>query len=437
MTCSRRFFGRGVATSIRRLVQIAPCLWWLASACGSDPTDENVPPEPTTGSLELTISTTGHDLDPNGYTLAIDDGAPMTAPANGTVTYEEIPGAHVLSVTGLDENCVLQEQTPLPFTVTAGLQTKVALNVTCTFANTLAFTQGGKLYITSADSSAVPRQIGEGYWIRWSPDGSTLALVSPHRVALADAEGGNVRVLVELPSDGPRPQFAQVAVWSPDATSLWLSHGSAHNQFLASVSTIHPDGLVFYDNIVLQLRAPVPSWSPDGHHFALSGPTFMIGTFSPAVELERTLTTGDYPDWSPDGSRIAFEARLPSDSSIHTIAPDGTDDRDLSPSSSADPRERWPRWSPDGKELSFLVHSPDETNTFINELWVMDALGGNRRRMVPQVDVWGTPVPWSRDGTRLAFRFPSGQLAVINRDGTGLTPVSPPGDAVISWDWRP
>ena len=38
------------------------------------------------------------------------------------------------------------------------------------------FTQGGKLYITSADSGAVPRQIGEGYYyVSWSPDGSTHA----------------------------------------------------------------------------------------------------------------------------------------------------------------------------------------------------------------------------------------------------------------------
>jgi dipeptidyl aminopeptidase/acylaminoacyl peptidase len=421
------------AMSMRRLVLI--CLWWLALACGNDP-EENVPPEPTTGALELTISTTGHDLDPNGYTLAIDDGAPMAAPANGTVTHEEMSGAHVLSVTDLDENCVLQEQIPFPFTVTAGLQTKVALNVTCTFANTLAFTQGGKLYITSADSGAVPRQIGEGYWIRWSPDGSTLALVSPHRVALADAEGGNVRVLYEVPDQVGSSQFAEVAVWSPDGTSLWLSNGSVHNQSLVSLSTIRPDGLVFYD-LVLQLRAPVPSWSPDGHHFVVSAQEFLISTFSAAGEVERALAPGNYPDWSPDGSRIAFEARQPSDSSIHTIAPDGTDERDLSPLSSGIPRERSPRWSPDGGELSFLVHSPDETDILINELWVMDALGGSRRRLVPQVKGYGRFVPWSRDGARLAFQLPSGQLAVIKRDGTGLTPVSPMGDAVISWDWRP
>jgi hypothetical protein len=33
--------------------------------------------------------------------------------------------------------------------------------------------------------------------------------------------------------------------------------------------------------------------------------------------------------------------------------------------------------------------------------------------------------------------LPSGQLTVVKRDGTGLTPVSPMGDRVSSWDWRP
>ena len=227
--------------------------------------------------LELTISTTGRNLDPNGYTLIVDDGALMAAPANGTVTQEETPGTHVLSLTDLDENCVLQEQVPFAFTVAAGLRTKVTLHITCTFANTLAFTQGGKRYITSADPGTVPRQIGEGYYhVSWSPEGSTLALVEPRTVSLADADGGNVRVLYRMEGEIPVSQFAR-AVWSPDGTSLLVNYGSAHNQFLGFLSTIHPAGelgsLEYSPQCrpVQEMRAPAPSWSPDGRHFVVNG----------------------------------------------------------------------------------------------------------------------------------------------------------------------
>ena len=435
---------------IKRSVRILPYLWALTSACGSDPTDGD--DTSGTGTLELTVSTTGHHLDPNGYTVVIDEGAPTPVPANGTVTHDEMePGAHVLSLADLDENCALQEHVPFPFTIAAGLQTKITLHVTCTFANTLAFTQGGRLYLTSADSGAVPRQIGEGYsYVSWSPDGSTLALVEPWTVSLADADGRNVRVLYRLQGyEGF--QFTSGPTWSPDGTSLLVSFGTVHTRWLVALSTIHPtESLGQWDleyspqcRPVQAMRAPVPSWSPDGRHIVVNGwsdtvdvyEVPMICMFSAAGKLERVLVRGDYPAWSPDGSRIAFEAARISDSSIHTIAPDGTAERDLSSSSSAGPRERWPTWSPDGEELSFFVHTPDEPDIYIQELWVMDALGGNRRRLVPQVGE--LRVAWSRDGTRLAFRLSSGQLAVIKRDGTGLTPVSPTGDDVSSWDWRP
>ena len=54
----------------------------VAATCGSPPT---VVPPPNPGTVSLTVSTTGSDLDQNGYTVALDDGSPRTCRPNGSV----------------------------------------------------------------------------------------------------------------------------------------------------------------------------------------------------------------------------------------------------------------------------------------------------------------------------------------------------------------
>jgi hypothetical protein len=430
----------------RKLALLALAGMLLDTGCGSDPTEDSGPPEPTTGALELTVSTTGHDLDPNGYTLSIDEGTPTAVPANGTVTHDDLlPGAHALSLADLDENCAPQEQVPFSFSITAGVQTKVTLHVTCDFANTMAFIQRETLYVTSAEPGAVPRQIGHGYYqVSWSPDGSTLALHDISTLYLADAGGGNVRVVYRQGSNA----FFSDMVWSPDGTSLLLEEHNTHmTYFMFRLRLDHAadsvDVLRFDPRCSGSEHRGNASWSPDGRRFVVDGESFftpMICIFSAEGSLERALAPGDWPAWSPDGSRIAFAGvETPGDfhHTIHTIAPDGTDERNLSTATSFGAGEQWPDWSPDSEGLSFLIALPSDSNAPLYELWVMDPVGGNRRRLVPEVTGYGKDVAWSRDGSRLAFLLRTGQLAVINRDGTGLTPVTPAGAEVTSWSWRP
>ncbi len=64
----------------------------VAATCGSPPT---VVPPPNPGTVSLTVSTTGSDLDQNGYTVALDDGSPQNVSPNGSVTFSGLqPGAH-------------------------------------------------------------------------------------------------------------------------------------------------------------------------------------------------------------------------------------------------------------------------------------------------------------------------------------------------------
>jgi len=389
----------------------------------------------------LTMVTSGADLDPNGYMVALDDGVPTAVPANGSVTLDSVsPGAHTLSFADVDENCALQEEAPVSFSVTEGAQTSVTMHVTCTFANTLAYIQDDTLYITSAEPGAAPRRIGQGYaWLRWSADGSTLALFTYDEVYLADADGGNVRLLHEF--GGFTYPYVTGAVWSPDGTSLLLDLTTirqAHSVVRLSTSGGDPEPFAGGFNA---------AWSPDGRHVLVSTganapPT--LNLFSAEGVLERVLGPGYEAAWSPDGSRIAyldydFDTKA---SSLHTMGPDGSDKRDLTGVSSAVVELHQPRWSPDGRELSFLVATWSDGTTSgptlaTLELWVMPAEGGDRRQLTPLSLSFRDQGAWSRDGAGLAFGALSGQLALIQRDGSGLTPVSPLGGNVTSWGWRP
>src|SRR5947199_7220075 len=76
---------------------------------------------PTTGSLRITVNTTGGDLDLDGYALTIDAAAPQSIAVTGTVMLPDLPtGAHVIELTGLASNCTVAAQNPRSVTVPAG-----------------------------------------------------------------------------------------------------------------------------------------------------------------------------------------------------------------------------------------------------------------------------------------------------------------------------
>ncbi|MDQ3809522.1 MAG: hypothetical protein M3336_04460, partial [Chloroflexota bacterium] len=61
-----------------------------------------------TGTLELTVTTTGRSVDPDGYLVRLDDGDAQAVAANSVVTIDHLAvGPHSLAVTGAAFNCTL------------------------------------------------------------------------------------------------------------------------------------------------------------------------------------------------------------------------------------------------------------------------------------------------------------------------------------------
>lgn len=61
---------------------------------------------PGTGTLIVTTSTTGDDLDPAGYTVSLDGGQGIALGLNGTDTMRDVPAAsHDVKLDGVQSNC--------------------------------------------------------------------------------------------------------------------------------------------------------------------------------------------------------------------------------------------------------------------------------------------------------------------------------------------
>jgi Tol biopolymer transport system component len=111
------------------------------------------------GALRISAATSGAPLDPDGYTVAVDDGASVALGTTGTVTIDPVPeGAHQVRLGGVEPNCVVAGSNPRPVTIVASATTSVSFSLTCT-------SQVGTLVVTTATSGSPA-----------DPDGYTLAL---------------------------------------------------------------------------------------------------------------------------------------------------------------------------------------------------------------------------------------------------------------------
>jgi Tol biopolymer transport system component len=118
--------------------------------------------------------------------------------------------------------------------------------------------------------------------------------------------------------------------------------------------------------------------------------------------------------WSPDGRTIAFtrcrwmppgpQGMTPNTCTVQTISSTGEDLTELAERASA------PAYSPDGKRIAFLsdrdehgthLTGSDEVD-FANELYVMDADGGNPERLTETERLDEESPSWSPDGERIA-----------------------------------
>jgi len=83
------------------------------------------------GSLTVTTSTTGFNLDPDGYTVTIDGTNSQPIATNGSVTFTAPAGANPVGLSGVAANCTVSEANPQTAAVPASGAATTTFTVTC------------------------------------------------------------------------------------------------------------------------------------------------------------------------------------------------------------------------------------------------------------------------------------------------------------------
>ncbi|HEY3013328.1 MAG TPA: hypothetical protein VGJ36_11310 [Gemmatimonadales bacterium] len=98
-----------------------------AASCGDDTTNL------TQGSIQIETTTGGVDLDPDGYTVAVDEESPVDIGISDQLIVNNLGlGTHQLTLAELATNCVTAEgKNPQSISVVGGDTVLVAFEVTC------------------------------------------------------------------------------------------------------------------------------------------------------------------------------------------------------------------------------------------------------------------------------------------------------------------
>ena len=253
-----------------------------------------------------------------------------------------------------------------------------------------------------------------------------------------------------------RPEDLYDVVWasdprlSPDGKTVAYAVNSVdreENTYRSAIWLAAVDGSSPPRQLTAGKKADgMPRWSPDGTRIAFTSnrdsdrkQLYVLpldgGEPLCLTELKEDV---ERPAWSPDNSRIAFAARVPDPAyeeedekkrlprrfTRHRYKLDSvgwTGDRRthifvVPADGSADPQQltdgdfenEAPSWSPDSKQLAFASARDDDWDVQLRQqIWVVDAAGGEPRRVTPDDDYYDLP-SWSPDGSSIACTWTEG-----------------------------
>ena len=334
----------------------------------------------TVGAIQVSATTTGNDIDPDGYTVTVSaDARPLDV--NGQVLFDNIaPATYDVVLSDLTANCTADALTKSAV-VSAGDTAQVAFAVTCEFIT-------GSLEVIAATTG-----------LNLDPDGYTITLDG----AASQAVPTNGSVTFPGLSIGDHSVeisgLAANCAVSDGQTTRTVDVVGGPNQTTFAVSCFQPGSgkLLFHTN--RDGNDEIYSMNQDG-----TGKTNL--TNNPGVDLA--------PDPSPNGLYIAFWTRRDGNDEIYVMGADGSGQTNVSLSAAS---EQDPAWSPDGTRIAYERKS----SATEPDIWVMDADGANKRQLTTYAGMDADPT-WV-DNQTIAFtsdRSGDDEVWSMNDDGGDL-----------------
>ena len=333
-----------------------------------------------------------------------------------------------------------------------------------------ARSKDGKKLFSAADAVRIARVSSP----RVSPDGTRVAYLVAENRPEKDQPGKYVTHVWVVPAAGPpaaarqytrEEKSASNLAWSPDGQLLaFTMEAGDEKDSKPQVWFIYVNGGEPWQVTKHKSGVRGFQFSPDGNTLlltAIAPPTdeeekrkkdkddavvvdhdlkpAHLWTWDVATGEEKQVTKGDFstsdPRWSPDGRRITFTSRpspLEDDSSRESVWVLDLAAGTKLPVSSYDGGSSAARWSPDGKQIAFL----GQPEPFLRkvDLFVVDALGAEPRKLTGAFDLDAGSPHWSADGAHIYFSTEDHEAArVFVADVPGGTVKAlTPADRVVA-----
>ncbi|HEX7337712.1 MAG TPA: hypothetical protein VF252_10930 [Gemmatimonadales bacterium] len=161
----------------------------------------------TTGTIRVSVSTSGAPIDPDGYGVKVDDRSRRTLGTSGATTVAAPAGDHTVELTGVAPNCQVAEGRARPVTVEVGAVRQVSFAVTCT-----ATTGAIQVSVTSSGSSPDL----DGYIVDLDDGGARKPIDANGTTTLTGvAAGGHTVTLIAVALNCTVPEGAEQFVTVP------------------------------------------------------------------------------------------------------------------------------------------------------------------------------------------------------------------------------